>query len=163
MNGTPSDYERRAREQIHEWKNPAQGWLGETMRQIGWPVDRLGTLLKNAADVADLPEVIHKALAGIVDLLADAAAWTVSPEAICEEFRKGGHDVRQHADIFALDLEQVDRTVGWLDARYPGFPICLPRTGRCYTREPVASGFSDRRHSSALNPRAGDRPGLTST
>ena len=120
MNGTPSDYERLAREQIHDWKNPAQGWFGETMRQIGWPVDRLGTLLKNAADVAGPPEVINKALAGILGVLTDAAAWTVSPEAICEKFRKVGHDVRQLADIFALDLEQVDRTVGWLDAKYKG-------------------------------------------
>ena len=90
------------------------------MRQIGWPVDRLGTLLKNAADVAGPPEVINKALAGILGVLTDAAAWTVSPEAICEKFRKVGHDVRQLADIFALDLEQVDRTVGWLDAKYKG-------------------------------------------
>ena len=120
MNGTPSDYERRAREQIHDWKNPAQGWFGQTMRQIGWPVDRLGTLLKNTADVAGLPDVINKALAGILGVLADATAWTVSPEAICGEFRKVGHDVRQRADLFALDLEQVDRAVGLLDAKYKG-------------------------------------------
>lgn len=120
MSRTPSDYERRAREQIHEWKDPRQGWFGQTMRQIGWPVDRLGTLLKSAADAAGLSNVISKALAGIVGVLGDTAAWTVSPEAVYGEFRKAGHDVRQRADLFALDLEQVDSAVGWLDAKYKG-------------------------------------------
>ena len=147
MNGTPSDYERRAREQIHEWKNPTQGWFGETMRQIGWPVDRLGTLLKNAVDVVGLPEVINKALAGILGILTDAAAWTVSPEAICEKFRKVGHDVRQLADIFALDLEQVDRTVGWLGLQVQGRSV----HGGCGCRRRRRSR-TDSRHPRSRNP-----------
>ena len=115
-----SDYELRAREQIHEWKNPEQGWFGQTMRQIGWPVDRLGILLKNAADAARLSDVITKALAGILVVLTDAAARAVSPEAVYAKLRKAGHDVRQPADLFALDLEQVDKAVGWLDTKYKG-------------------------------------------
>ena len=118
MSGRPSDYERRALERIHEWKDREQGWFGQTMRQIGWPVDRLGALLSSAADAAGLSDVITKALTGIVGVLADAAAWSVSQEATCKAFRKAGHDVRQHADLFALDLEQVDKVVGWLDAKY---------------------------------------------
>ena len=120
MSARPSDYERRAREQIRGWKNPEQGWFGQTMRQIGWPVDRLSILLQNAADGAGLSDVISKALAGIVKVLTDAAAWAVWKEAVYAEFRKAGHDVRQPADLFALDLEKVDNTVGWLDAKYTG-------------------------------------------
>ena len=112
----PSEYERRAREQIHEWKNPARGWFGQTLSQIGWPVDRLGTLLKSVADSVGLSDVINKALNGIVSVLADAALWTVSPQAVYGKFRK----VRQRSDLFALDLEEVDKAIGWLDAKYKG-------------------------------------------
>lgn len=119
MNG-PSAYESRACEQIHEWKNPTQGWFGQTLSQIGWPVERLGTLLKSVAESAGLSNVINKALNGIVSVLADAALWTVSPETVYGEFRKVGHDIRQRANLFALDLEEVDKAIGWLDAKYKG-------------------------------------------
>lgn len=120
MSTRPSAYERGVREQIHEWENPAQGWFGQTMRQIGWPVERLGSLLQNATDAAGLPDVISKALAGLVKVLTDAATWAVRTNAVYGEFRNAGHDVREPADIFALDLEQVDKTVGRLDAKYTG-------------------------------------------
>ena len=120
MSARPSAYELRARDQIHKWKHPAQGWFGQTMRQIGWPLARLTTLLKNAADAANLPAVITRALAGIVGVLADAAAWAVRPDAVYAEFRKAGHDVGQRADLFALDLEQIEKAAGWLDAKYKG-------------------------------------------
>ena len=88
----------------------------QKLSQIGWPVDRLSTVLKNAADAAGLIDVITKALGGIVEVLGNVAAWTVRPEAVYEEFRNDGHDVRRPADLFVLDLEQVDKAVRWLDA-----------------------------------------------
>ena len=42
------------------------------------------------------------------------------PQAVYAEFRKAGHDVRQHNDLLALDLEQIDKVVGWLDVKYKG-------------------------------------------
>ncbi len=66
MGARPSDYERRARDHIRDWKKPEQGWFGQTMRQVGWPLDRLGTLIKHAAGAAGLYEVVNKALAGTV-------------------------------------------------------------------------------------------------
>ena len=44
------------------------------------------------------------------------AVWTVSPQAVYGKFRK----VRQRSDLFALDLEEVDKAIGWLDAKYKG-------------------------------------------
>ena len=35
-------------------------------------------------------------------------------------FREKGYDVHRHADVFKLDLEQVDAVVGRLDAKYTG-------------------------------------------
>ena len=90
------------------------------MQQIGWPLARLGTLLKNGVDAAGLSDAITKALGGCVGVLADAAAWAVRPEAVYAQFRNAGHDVSQPADLLALDLQQVDRVVSWLDAKYKG-------------------------------------------
>ena len=120
MSGRPSEYEHRARQQIHDWKNPEKGWFGQMMERIGWLIDRLRTLLKNAPDASGLFDVITKAVAGIVGVLVDAATWTVRPEAVYAEFRKAGHDVRQPADLLVLDLEQIDEVVSWLDVKYKG-------------------------------------------
>ena len=107
-------------EQIGEWKKPDQGWFGQTMRQIGWPVDRVRALIGNAAAATGLHDVLAKALAGTLHVLGDAAAWAVRRDAVYVEFREKGHDVHRHADVFKLDLEQVDAVVGRLDAKYTG-------------------------------------------
>ena len=120
MSGKPSNYENRAREQIGEWKKPDQGWFGQTMRQIGWPVDRVRALIGKAAAATGLHDVLAKALAGTLHVLGDAAAWAVRHDAVYVEFREKGHDVHLHADVFKLDLEQVDAVVGRLDAKYTG-------------------------------------------
>ena len=120
MGREPSDYEDRAREQIRRWKKPDQGWFGQTMGQIGWPVDRVRELIGNAAAATGLNEVLAKALAGTLRVFGDAAAWAVRRDAVYAEFREEGHDVHGHADVFRLDLEQVDAVVGRLDAKYTG-------------------------------------------
>ena len=121
----PSKYERRALERIHEWKNPELGWFGQTMQQIGWPgaMQDLGRLIGDAGDAVGataLFDVFNKAVAGIVSALSDAASSTIKPEAVHAAYRKAGHDVQQRTDVFCLDLERVDETVGRLDAKYKG-------------------------------------------
>ena len=59
MTALPSDYERQARQQIHEWKNPALGWFGQAMQAVGWPLESLDAVIKNAADTVDLGNVIR--------------------------------------------------------------------------------------------------------
>ena len=120
MRAPPSDYERKAHKQIHEWKNPELGWFGQSMEVIGWPRDSLGTVVKSAGDTVGLGHVVNGALAGTVEVLGDAAAWTVRPEAVYERFRKAGRGIQQRIDILELDLEHVDAVVGWLDTKYKG-------------------------------------------
>ena len=90
------------------------------MGQIGCPVDRVQALIGNAAAATGLHEVLAKALAGTLRLFGDAAAWAVRRDAVYAEFREEGHDVQRPADVFGLDLEQVDAVVGRLDAKYTG-------------------------------------------
>ena len=117
-NARASDYERNALEQIHQWKKPEQGWFGQTMQQVGWPVEGLRSMLGTAADAVGLADVFAKALAGIVTVLANVASFAVRREAVYAEFRKAGHDIREPADLFALELEEVDEAARWLHAKY---------------------------------------------
>ena len=101
-------------------EKPCTGWFGQAMQAVGWPLESLDAVIKDAADTVDLGNVINRALAGTVDVLGDAAAWAVRPEAVYVEFRKAGHGVHQRTDIFNFDLEQIDAVVGWLAAKYKG-------------------------------------------
>ena len=116
MRKQPSAYEWRAYEQVQVWKKqttrkPEQGGFRRRF-------DRLGERIKDFFERRRLYRVIQKALAGIVGLLGDAAAWSVRPEAVYAEFREKGHDVERRNDIFSLDLEQVDDTTSGLDTKY---------------------------------------------
>ena len=115
MNMPMSAYERRALEQIHEWKTPNLTWFGQAMQVISWPLDKAGGFIM---DTPGLGGAIKKAIGGIVNVANDVAQWSVRPEAIYEEFRTAGHDIHERPDVFSLDLEDVDRVVGWLDAKY---------------------------------------------
>jgi hypothetical protein len=43
---------------------------------------------------------------------------------IYEEFRKAGHTgISRTSDVFTIELEDVDRIVGWLDAKYKGVAL----------------------------------------
>ncbi len=120
MTSMSSDYENQAREQIRRWKSPDQRWFGQTMRQIGWPVAPVKTLIGKAAAATELRSVFDKAFAGTVRVLLGAAAWTVPRKAVYARFRQQGHKVDGRAGILELDLEAVDAVVGRLDAKYTG-------------------------------------------
>lgn len=107
-----SDYEKRALQEIHDWKTPELTWFGQAMRTVDWPISK-------AADYA-VGEVVGKAVGGVVSVCNNAAQWSVKQEAIIDEFRKAGHDVRSPSDLESLDLEDIDRVVGYLGLKYKG-------------------------------------------
>lgn len=112
----PSKFEKSAIKSIHEWKNPKIGWLGETMKTVNWPLGKASALITKAPGVN---WVIEKAIGGLVGLLNDFAHWTVNPEAIYKRYRNSGFKhIKEPKDIFSLDLEEIDRVIGWLDTKY---------------------------------------------
>lgn len=118
---TPSDYEQRALSEIHAWKNPEIGWFGQAMNIVNQPLDKAGDLVLATPGVGD---VLRLSIQGLTGLCNDLAQWSVRPEAIYEEFRKAGHSgIEGFDDIGAMDLEQVDRVVGWLDTKYKGIAL----------------------------------------
>jgi hypothetical protein len=110
-----SPYDRRALEEIGAFRNPAQSRAGRTLSWITAPAGKaVGFVTGNVMGGA-----VTRAIHGILSLLNEGASWSVRTEAIHSEFRAKGHTrVRKPADIHELNLEQVDRTVGYLAAKY---------------------------------------------
>ncbi len=116
-----SAYEKRAITEIHAWKNPKITWFEQAMRVIGWPLDKAGGVVVGAPGIG---WVIEKSVAGIISVANEVAQWSVRPEAIYQEFRDGGHrGIRKSADILKLDVEEVDKTIGWLAAKYKSIAL----------------------------------------
>lgn len=116
-----SEYDRRALEEIHAWKDPELGWFGYAMTALNWPLDKAGDLILATPGVG---QVIKASVHGVTSVCCDLAHWSISQDAIYNEFRKAGHaDIRSPKDMFGVDLEQIDRIVGWLDAKYKGIAL----------------------------------------
>jgi len=118
MRGKPSDYEKRAIKEIHLWKNAKLTWFGKAMEFISWPLDKAGDLVLKTPGVG---WVIEKSVGGIVSVTNDLAQWSVRPNAIYKAFQARGYrGIRKSKDILTLDLEDVDKVIGWLGAKYKG-------------------------------------------
>jgi hypothetical protein len=116
----PSAYEERARTEIAEWKNPTLGWFGKAMQVINWPFDKAGDLAMKTPGVG---WVIEKSIGGLVIVTNDVAQWSVRPDVIYSEYRNAGHAVARSSELHELDLETVDRMIGWLGAKYKGIAM----------------------------------------
>jgi len=114
----PSEYEKEAIKEIHIWKNPNLTWFGKGMQSLSWPLDKAGNIVMEAPGIG---WVIKKSVGGIVSVANDFAQWSVRPNAIYKEFRARGHGhIQRSKDILTLDLEDVDKVIGWLGAKYKG-------------------------------------------
>ena len=115
------DYDKNALQQIHDWKNPQRSFLSKSIELISKPLDSAGELVLSTPVVG---EVIQSSVQGLVGVCNDAAQWSVRPEAIFEEFRSDGHiHINHYEDVETLRLEDIDKTVGWLAAKYKGIAL----------------------------------------
>jgi len=117
MREDTSDYDKRAIAEIHQWKTPELSWFGQAMRAVDWPLSQAGDWILEQQLVG---AAIRKAISGVVGVCNDAAQWSVRQEAIYDEFRRAGHDLETPDDFASLRLEDIDRVVGYLDAKYKG-------------------------------------------
>lgn len=108
-------YEQKAHREIDRFKNPARSRFEGAWEMLNKP-------LEWAADTAfdtRAGAVVARAIGGIVSTLNDGASWSVRTGAIYEEFRAAGHaSVHCGADLLQLDLRDVDKTLGYLAAKY---------------------------------------------
>lgn len=110
-----SDYEKLAIDQIHAWKTPELNRFGQAMRVVNWPLNKAGDAVLSTPGIG---EAIRKSIGGIVHVSNDFAQWTVRKESIYKKFRAAGYDVDSSKSLLNLDLEDIDKTVGFLDAKY---------------------------------------------
>lgn len=114
-------YEKHAVKEIHAWKQPEIGWFDEAMKVINKPLDAAGDMLIDSPVIGD---ALKKAIEGLTSVCNDAAQWSVRPEAIFEEFREAGHtEISSHNDLANLSLEEIDKVVGWLGAKYKSIAL----------------------------------------
>jgi len=105
-----SDYDKEAIKEIHIWKKPEQNFMEKILSTLTKPIDAL-------MDASYVKDAIQKASQGILGLLCDAASGSVRPEAIFEEFNV---KIVSLDDISKLNLQTIDKTVGYLAAKYKG-------------------------------------------
>jgi hypothetical protein len=117
----PSAYERRAHEQIQAWKKRQPTWIGRGRRILNLPLETAGNLIFKVPGVA---WAVDQSVGPVVGALNAVAQSSVRHAAIHRAYRDGGHaQVRQHADLLSLDLEQIDRAIGRLGAKYQALAL----------------------------------------
>jgi len=117
MKKTPSEYEKKAIKEIHIWKNPELNWWGKSFTFLSKPIDKISNVVLDTK----VGDVFNKTINGIISVANDAAQWSVRKESILEEYKKYGYkEINESKKIFTLDLEDTDRLVSWLDAKYKG-------------------------------------------
>lgn len=116
-----SDYEKRALAQIHAWKNPEQTWFDAAMTYVNKPLAIAGQAIDK---IPGFTETCSKAMSGIVGLVNDASQWSVRPSAIFNDLSEVSQQVIIRLDqIPLLDLQVIDRSIGWLDTKYEGIAL----------------------------------------
>ena len=116
-----SYYDKNSLQQIHDWKNPQRDFLAKSFELISKPLSNAGELVLSTPVVV---EAIQVSVQGQVGVCNDAALWSVRPEMIFEEFRKDGHvHINHYEHMETLRLKDIDRTVGWLAAKYKGIAL----------------------------------------
>lgn len=108
-------YDTQALDEIIKWRTPSDSAISKFLKPVTEKVEQAGDW---AADTR-VGVVVLKAIAGVVSVVNDAAAWTVRADAILKEYRSdGAFDVHNLDDIHRLPLKSVEKTVGFLAAKY---------------------------------------------
>lgn len=112
----PDPYVADALAEIEAWRNPPQTIARRLAAVAGKPFEFAGAAVMRTPGVG---WVIEKTVSGLVDLLNDGMSRTVRVEAILREYRDDGHpQVDSLEAIGGLHLRDVDRTIGYLGAKY---------------------------------------------
>lgn len=110
----PSPYELAALAEIEKFKNPKPSSFSNALSKVTRPIGKA----LDALSEQEFAQILSKALVGILDVINEGAAWSVRPAAILAEFQGDEHAVSSLEDIRRLDLEAIERTLGYLAAKY---------------------------------------------
>ncbi len=111
----PSDYEQRALQGILDWRVPEQTWFGKASESLQ---SKLSAVTDQLRKVPGVDWTIDNVVTGLVSVTNEIAQDLVWRDAIFDEYRKAGHAVHTCDDLVFLDLEEVDRQLDGLAAKY---------------------------------------------
>lgn len=113
-------YDLAAAKMIRDWKcpPPQSGVLGWIQSAADTVADWYDGAMEAVMKIPGIGAALETVSQGVTSIANDAAQYSVRTEAIYEEFREDGHDVSQANDIARLELEQIDKVVGYLAAKY---------------------------------------------
>lgn len=116
-----SDYERQALTQIHAWKNPQQTWFDSAMAYVNKPLEIAG---KAVDKIPGFTETCSNAMNGIIGLVNDASQWSVRSSVVLKELSDiSKQEVTRLDQVPHLDLQIIDKSIGWLDTKYEGIAL----------------------------------------
>jgi len=115
MKRNPSEYEIQAIRRIHEWKDPELTALERGLEFVNLPLQKISKL---ASKIPGADWAIERSIGELMGLMNDVAQWSVRPEAIYADYRRAGYKINERAQIFELDLSDVDRVIGRLAPKY---------------------------------------------
>jgi EcsC protein family len=128
-----SAYDEEALKRIEKWRNPDRGAIinkvVDVARYAGKPIEWVSGQVTNAPLIGD---VIKSAASGIFSLCNDAAQWSISHEYVFKDFRSSGHDVSKLEHIHTLELQKIEKMIGWVPTQYSGI----------LAAEGIATGFA---------------------
>jgi hypothetical protein len=113
-----SNYEKKSLNEIRIWKYPPikkENWLHKATNIAKKPLSFAG---EQIMQIPGIEHAIEKSVGGLVSSLNDFAQWSVRQDEIYKEYGENNLTINSKEDIFNLDLESVDKTIGYLATKY---------------------------------------------
>jgi len=115
-----TEYDEKAIQEIHIWKSPKLSFFNKFVSKLSKPLDKIANKVPRKFSQNQVVDAIGKSVEGVIKVTNDASQWTVRPDSIMKEFNKRGYKLRTLKGIKRIKLEEIDKIVGWLDAKYKG-------------------------------------------
>ena len=112
---SPSEYERRAIDELREWGKPDDTWLGTVRRHV---YDAYNFTADQIRKIPGVDWTIENVISGLIRLINEITLDWVPSDSILDAYRRDGHTVDSVVDLRALDLETVDHAVVDIAAKY---------------------------------------------
>lgn len=112
-----SAYEKRAIDEIFEWRNPPETWLTRAKLKAS---ESWNTVTDLVHKIPGMDWAMENVISGVLELTNEITQDSVWTEAVVKDFHENGHEIESLSDIHSLDLEEVDSVLQGLDRKYIG-------------------------------------------
>lgn len=112
---SPSDYERKALDEISAWRNPPRTWYSSAKEKAEMAWNDVTDVVRRVPGVEWTMDNVVAGLLNLTNEITQDSVWT---DAVFKQFNDAGHRVETHTDIHGLDLEEVDKISAGLGKKY---------------------------------------------